>query len=77
MGVELLMRRWLIAAKLIDRFRLIPRLMVAGYGWLMWDVSQWFMHLPEPSGTQAAFVSTLVGAGAAVFGLYVNSGDRK
>lgn len=57
-----------------NEWRIVPRLMVAGYGWLMWRVSDWFMALPEPTGTQAAFVSTLVGASAAVFGLYVNSG---
>ena len=71
------MRRLLLTARLINCFRIVPRLLVAGYGWLMWDVSQWFMSLDAPSGTQAAFVSTLVGASAAVFGLYVNSGGTK
>ena len=35
------------------------------------------MELPEPSMAQAGFVSTVVGAGAAWFGLYVGSGHRK
>ena len=37
----------------------------------------WFMELENPTLEQAGFVSTLVGAGAAWFGLYVGSGHRK
>jgi len=60
-----------------DRWRVVPRLMLLGYATLIWVASSWFMSLAEPLGTQAAFVSTLVGASAAVFGLYVNSGGRR
>lgn len=60
-----------------DNWRIVPRILVAGYGWLIYEVSMWFMSLPEPSSTQAAFISTLVGASAAVFGLYVNSGSKR
>jgi len=31
----------------------------------------WFMALEDPTNAQAAFISTIVGAGAAFFGLYV------
>ena len=31
----------------------------------------WFMTIPEPTNAQAMFISTIVGAGAAFFGLYV------
>ena len=31
----------------------------------------WFMELPDPTNAQAMFISTIVGAGAAFFGLYV------
>ena len=34
----------------------------------------WFMLLDAPNNAQAGFVSVVVGAGAAWFGLYVNSG---
>jgi hypothetical protein len=36
----------------------------------------WFMELPDPTNAQAGFVSVIVGAGAAWFGLYVNSGPK-
>ena len=33
---------------------------------------QWFIALDAPTNAQAGFVSVVVGAGAAWFGLYVN-----
>jgi hypothetical protein len=35
------------------------------------------MTLGDPSTQQASFVSTVVGLSAAIFGLYVNSGNVK
>lgn len=61
-------------AEVVDAFRMIPRVMVAGYAWLVWVVVDWFMHLPNPTSQHAFLVSTIVGGAAAVFGLYVNSG---
>jgi hypothetical protein len=47
-------------------------------------VINWFMGLEDPNNAQAAFTSTMIGAGAAWFGLYVNGssnnnnkGDKK
>ena len=56
-----------------DQWRPVPRLLVALYGLMCWRVSEWYMALPDPTGAQAAFVSTIIGAAAAWFGLYVNS----
>lgn len=61
----------------LNQYRVIPRLMVAGYGLLMYQVADWFMKLPDPSGTQAAFVSTLVGVSGAIFGLYATTGPKE
>ena len=36
------------------------------------NTMQWFMALENPNNAQAGFVSVVVGAGAAWFGLYVN-----
>ena len=59
----------------LNNYRIIPRILILGYSWLLYDVSMWFMTLDDPTGTQAAFVSTMIGASAAVFGLYTNSGN--
>jgi hypothetical protein len=47
------------------------------YIYLLYDVVQWFMLLPDPNSQQAGLVSVLVGSGAAWFGLYVNSSSTK
>jgi hypothetical protein len=62
---------------LLNDYRIVPRLMVAGYGFELHQISMWFMSLQDPTGAQAAFVSTWVGASAAVFGLYTNSGNKQ
>ncbi len=61
----------------INEWRILPRVMVGLYGYVFWHVSTWFMALADPTASQAAFVSTIVGASAAFFGLYVNSGYKK
>jgi|TARA_B110000908_G_scaffold3975_1_gene5192 hypothetical protein len=62
-----------------DRLRLFPRAFISVYIYLLYDVTEWFMLLEEPNMAQAGLVSVIVGAGAAWFGLYVNSGksDQK
>lgn len=64
-------------ARAFDEWRVVPRLLVGIYGYLFYYVAMWFMGLPDPTTAQAGFVSTIVGAAAAIFGLYVNSGPSK
>ena len=61
------------APEYFSRWRLFPRAFISMYIYLLYDVVQWFMLLPTPNTSQAGLVSVLVGAGAAWFGLYVNS----
>ena len=58
-----------------DTWRIIPRVLIALYGWMCYTVADWFMNLPEPSMSQVTFVSTVWGAAAAWFNFYVNSGN--
>ena len=55
----------------MDQFRVIPRLIMIAYIYAFYQSTVWFMALPDPTNAQAAFISTIVGAGAAFFGLYV------
>ena len=55
----------------LDRFRVIPRLIMVAYIYAFYSSTVWFMALSDPTNAQAAFISTIVGAGAAFFGLYV------
>jgi len=55
----------------IDKWRIFPRFLITLYGVAFWRTTEWFMQLPEPTNAQSAFVSVIVGAGAAWFGLSV------
>ena len=63
-------------AKEIDKWRIWPRLLITLYGVMFYQTTAWFMSLPDPTNAQSAFVSVIVGAGAAWFGLYVGSGGK-
>jgi len=63
-------------AKIFNEWRPIPRLLVGLYIYLFYQVTIWFMGLPDPTMAQAGFISTIVGSSAAIFGLYVNSGNK-
>jgi hypothetical protein len=60
-----------ITSGMLDKFRVIPRLIMLAYIYAFYSTTVWFMALSQPTNAQAAFVSTIVGAGAAFFGLYV------
>lgn len=66
-----------VSAEAIDKWRVFPRLLITLYGYAFYRCTEWFMTLPEPSNAQSAFVSIIVGAGAAWFGLYCGSGRSK
>jgi len=68
---------WWQAPEYFSRWRLFPRAFISMYIYLLYEVCTWFMALPEPNNAQAGLVSVVVGAGAAWFGLYVNSTSTK
>ena len=65
-----------IDSSVIDKWRLWPRMLITLYGVMFYKVTDWFMTLPDPTNAQSAFVSVVVGAGAAWFGLYCGSGPK-
>jgi hypothetical protein len=68
---------WLwLAPQYFNAWRIFPRAFIIFYFWLCMETAMWFMGLPVPNPAQAAFASTIIGAGAAWFGLYVNSGTN-
>jgi hypothetical protein len=66
---------WL-APQYFDQWRVFPRLFIVFYLWLCMETAIWFMGLIDPTTAQAGFAGAIVSAGAAWFGLYVNSGPR-
>jgi len=59
----------------LSAWRIVPRLLILSYMIVFYQTCNWFMDLADPNNAQAGFVSVVVGAGAAWFGLYVN-GNR-
>lgn len=68
---------WWYIPDYFDKWRIFPRAFISMYIYLLWKVTDWFMALPDPNTQQAGLVSVVVGAGAAWFGLYVNSSGSK
>ena len=68
---------WWFAPEYFSRWRLFPRAFISMYIYLLWKVVTWLMALEAPTMEQAGLVSVIVGAGAAWFGLYVNSSSTK
>ena len=64
-------------ADIINKLRIVPRLLMLGYGFIFYEITHWFMNIPDPTAPQSAFVATVVGSAAAFFGLYVGSGNKK
>ena len=69
--------KWIHLAKTIDAWRIFPRIFVSVYIVLLYDVVTWFMTLEEPNLEQAGLVSVVVGAMAAVFGIYAGTSQTK
>ena len=65
-----------LGAEVLDAYRVVPRIVLALYVYFLYKVGIWFMSLPEPSTQHAAFIATVVGASAAIIGLYQNSGRK-
>ena len=71
-------QKWIFLAQMVDSWRIFPRVFVSVYIVLLYKVVIWFMALPEPNLEQSALVSIVVGAMAAVFGIYAGtSGQSK
>jgi hypothetical protein len=69
--------KWIHLAKTVDAWRIFPRVFVSVYIVLLYDVVTWFMTIPEPNLEQSALVSIVVGAMAAVFGIYAGTSQTK
>lgn len=69
--------KWVHLAKTVDAWRIFPRAFVSVYIYLLYEVVTWFMTLDTPNLEQAGLVSVVVGAMAAVFGIYAGTSQSK
>ena len=60
----------------VDQWRIFPRVFITTYIYLLYKVVTWYMALEAPTMEQSGLVSVVVGAGAALFGLYTGSSKK-
>jgi hypothetical protein len=70
-------QKWIHLSYMVDAWRIWPRAFLSVYIFLIYYVVMWFLELEAPTMEQSGLLSILVGAGAAWFGLYVNSSSKK
>ncbi len=63
--------------EILDRWRLLPRLVMLVMIVMTYRVVEWFMDLPDPNPEQAALVSVMTGALTGAFGLFLGSGKKE
>jgi|TARA_A100000171_G_scaffold43149_1_gene44992 hypothetical protein len=66
-----------VKPEILDRWRLLPRLVMLVMIVMTYRVVEWFMDLPDPNPEQAALVSVMTGALTGAFGLFLGSGKKE
>lgn len=77
-------RKWEHFAHTVDSWRIIPRILMVFYMWMLYSSVTWFQSLSElargeqvgATDNEAMLISVVVGAGAAWFGAYVATGGK-
>jgi hypothetical protein len=67
----------MISPEMLDRWRILPRLLILAMIIMTYRVVEWFMDLPDPNPEQAALVSVMTGALTGAFGLFLGSGKKE
>jgi len=63
-------------AQQVDEWRVVPRLLVAWYCWLVYEVTSWAMHTPDLSVQAAAFAGGITAMLPAMAKWYFETGKR-
>jgi hypothetical protein len=69
----------MISSEGLDRWRIIPRLLMLSMLLMTYRVVEWFMDIPADQVTmaQSALVSVMTGALTGSFGLFLGSGKKE
>jgi len=67
----------MITPETLDRWRVLPRILMFTMIVMTYRVVEWFMGLPDPSLEQAGLVSVMTGALTGAFGLFLGSGKKE
>ena len=67
----------MITPEVLDRWRVLPRLVMLVMIVMTYRVVEWIMDLSDPNPEQAALVSVMTGALTGAFGLFLGSGKKE
>ena len=67
----------MITPELLDRWRILPRMVMFVRIVMTYRGVEWFMDLPDPNPDQAALVSVMTGALTGAFGLFLGQGKKE
>ena len=67
----------MISPETLDKWRILPRVLIPAMIIMTYRVVEWFMDLPDPNPEQAALVSVMTGALTGAFGLFLGSGKKE
>lgn len=67
---------WLNFIEITDAARIFPKTFMAGYAYLLYKTFMWYTILPEPSASQSAFASAIIGLATIVTGWYFQTGRK-
>ena len=70
-------QKLIFVAQAVDSWRIIPRAFLKCVYVLLYYTTFWFMEISDPTMEQSGFISVVVGAGAAWFGLYTSTSKTK
>lgn len=63
-------------AEVTDAWRVVPRLLLGGYAYLVWYFSMWYHLLPDPTDNQKWFIGAIWAAAAGLTKWYFDSGRK-
>lgn len=69
--------KWIYMAEAVNAWRIFPRIFITVYIYLLYAVVMWYIGLEDPTTQQSSLISVIVSAGAAWFGLYTGTGNKK
>lgn len=58
---------------LLDYLKVTRRTVLVVYGYFLYETSQWFFSLPDPTTQQVTYVTAILGLAGIIFGFYSNS----
>ena len=67
----------MISPETLDKWRILPRVLILAMIIMTYRVVEWFMDLPDPNPEQAALVSVMTGALTGAVGLFLGSGKKE